>query len=53
MVCYTAEHLGDLTPANEIVELAWFTPADSERVTEAEPQVMDRLVAAGQMVAKR
>jgi hypothetical protein len=32
------------------VEVAWFTGADYGRVTVAEQQVMDRLVAEGQMV---
>lgn len=50
MACYTAEHLGDLVPANEIAEVGWFTVADYGRVTLAEQQVIDRLVADGQMV---
>lgn len=50
MACYTAEHLGDLVPANEIVEVGWFTAADYGRVTVAEQQVIDRLMADGQMV---
>ena len=50
MACYRAEHHGDLAPANEIVELGWFTPADYGRVTRAEQQVIDLLVADGQMV---
>lgn len=50
MACYTAEHLGDLVPTNEIAELGWFTVADSGRVTAAEQQVIEQLVADGQMV---
>jgi 8-oxo-dGTP diphosphatase len=50
MTCYTAEHVGDLVPANEIVEVGWFTVADYARVTVAEQQVIDRLVTDGQMV---
>ena len=50
MACYTAEHHGDLAPANEIVELGWFTRADHGRVTRAEQQVIDFLVTDGQMV---
>ncbi|HEU4676093.1 MAG TPA: NUDIX domain-containing protein [Motilibacteraceae bacterium] len=52
MSCYTAAHLGalgDLVPAGEVVELGWFTVADYARVTVAEQQVIDLLVARGQM----
>lgn len=49
MSCYTTAHLGDLVPAGEVVELGWFTVADYGRVTVAEQQVIDVLVARGQM----
>ncbi len=52
MTCYTAEYVGDLVPANEIVEVGWFTLADYGRVSFAEQQVMDRLVTNGQMSAE-
>jgi hypothetical protein len=50
MTCYTAEHMGDIVPANEIAEVGWFTVADYGRLTSAEQQVIDQLVVAGQMV---
>jgi 8-oxo-dGTP pyrophosphatase MutT (NUDIX family) len=48
MACYTAAHVGDPVPTNEIVEVGWFTVADYGRVTVAEQQVIDRLVAERQ-----
>lgn len=50
MTCYNAEHLGHLVPAGETVEVGWFTVADYARVTVAEQQVMEGLVADGLMV---
>ena len=49
MTCYTAAHQGDLVPSGEIAEVGWFTLADYGRVTVAEQQVIDLLVARGQM----
>jgi hypothetical protein len=50
MACYSAEHRGEPAPANEVVEVGWFTAADYDRVTRAEQQVIDLLVERGQMV---
>ncbi len=50
MTCYSADHLGDLVPADEIVEVGWFTIADYGRVTVAEQKVIDRLVADDRML---
>lgn len=33
MACYDAQHFGELTPSNEVVEIAWFTIADVPRTT--------------------
>lgn len=37
-------------PANEVVEVGWFTAADYDPATRAEQQVMDLLVERGQLV---
>jgi 8-oxo-dGTP pyrophosphatase MutT (NUDIX family) len=49
MRCYTAAHEGEPAPASEIVELAWVTADDDDRVTRAEQQVIDLLVREGRL----
>lgn len=44
------EWRGEPAPANEVVEVGWFTAADYDRVTRAEQQVIDLLAERGQMV---
>lgn len=39
-IAYTADHEGEAHPSMEVVELAWVTTADAERVTDAERQIM-------------
>ncbi|MFI6097700.1 NUDIX domain-containing protein [Lentzea sp. NPDC051213] len=47
MTCYTASFGGELKPANEIAELAWFTAADVDRVSPVTRIIFDHLVSAG------
>lgn len=41
--CYTGGHEGELKPQGEIEELAWFTSADTSRLTEMGIKVIDFL----------
>ncbi|WP_274361258.1 NUDIX hydrolase [Paenibacillus thermotolerans] len=45
MACYFAEYEGELRPASEIDELAWFAHKDKERVSPVSRLVFDRLHA--------
>lgn len=47
MICYTADHRGELTPSREIAEKAWFRHADRDRVSAVDEMVFDALHAAG------
>ncbi|MFC4120786.1 NUDIX hydrolase [Nonomuraea zeae] len=47
MICYTAGHRGELVPAQEIEEKAWFRHADRDRVTEVDAMVFDALHEQG------
>ncbi|MFI8232277.1 NUDIX domain-containing protein [Streptomyces sp. NPDC085900] len=47
MICYTADHRGELTPSREIAEKAWFTYADRDRVSAVDAMVFDALHTAG------
>lgn len=47
MVCYSAEHDGDLAPASEIEELTWTTSADVDRCPPAGQQVLRYLNSLG------
>jgi uncharacterized protein (TIGR00730 family) len=47
MVCYSAEHDGDLAPAAEIEELTWTTSADADRCPPAGQQVLGYLHSMG------
>ena len=52
MICYTAEHLGELVPDHEIAELAWLAwlaYADRDQVSPPDQLVLDALHAAGQL----
>jgi len=50
MIAYTADYAGDLQPASEIAEIAWFGYADYDRVTPAAQHFFDQLRAARQLV---
>ncbi|MFI5823892.1 NUDIX domain-containing protein [Streptomyces rishiriensis] len=50
MFCYTAEHGGELAPAREIAEKAWFRYADRHRVSAVDGMVFDALHRAGRLV---
>lgn len=45
-IAYTADHSGTPEPRMEVVELAWVTSADGDRVTDAERQLFRTLRAA-------
>ena len=49
MICYPAEHLGELVPDHEIAELAWLAYADRDQVSPPDQLVLDALHAAGQL----
>ncbi|MET9227540.1 NUDIX domain-containing protein [Lentzea sp. NPDC003310] len=47
MTCYSAGFTGELAPASEIAELAWFTAADADRVSPVTRVVFDHLKGTG------
>ncbi|MFI6407931.1 NUDIX domain-containing protein [Streptomyces sp. NPDC050548] len=47
MICYTADHRGELIPASEIAEKAWFRYADRRRVSAVDALVFDALHEVG------
>ncbi|MEH0625081.1 NUDIX domain-containing protein [Streptomyces stelliscabiei] len=49
MICYTADHRGELTPSREIAEKAWFRYADRDRVSAVDEMVFDALHEAGRL----
>jgi len=49
MICYTADHSGELIPSREIVEKAWFRYADRDRVTAVDAMVFDALHETGRL----
>ncbi|WP_042408844.1 NUDIX hydrolase [Streptacidiphilus carbonis] len=49
MICYTADHRGDLAPAHEIAEMAWFDYGRRDRVSPADRMVFDALHEDGQL----
>lgn len=49
MICYTAEHRGELIPSREIAEKAWFRYADRGRVSAIDALVFDVLHDAGRL----
>ncbi len=49
MICYTADHSGDLVPSREIAEKAWFRYADRERVSVVDAMVLDALHESGRL----
>jgi 8-oxo-dGTP pyrophosphatase MutT (NUDIX family) len=46
-IAYSAEHHEEPRPSMEVVELAWVTTADGDRVTDAERQIMAILHGRG------
>jgi hypothetical protein len=49
MICYTADHRGELTPSREIAEKAWFRYADRGRVSAVDEPAFDALHEAGRL----
>jgi len=49
MICYAADHRGELTPAREIAEKAWLRYADRGRVSAVDAMVFDALHEAGRL----
>ena len=47
MICYAADFSGQITPRNEIAEIAWVGYDEGDRVTGAERQLFATLQAAG------
>jgi len=47
MICYTADHHGELIPSREIAEKAWFRHADRHRVSAVDELALDALHEAG------
>lgn len=41
MACYEAAHIGELTPSNEVEEIAWFTTTDKHRTTPMGCMILD------------
>ena len=50
MICYTADHSGDLVPSREIVEKAWFGYVDRARVSVVDAMVLDALHESGRLI---
>ncbi len=49
MICYAADHSGDLIPSREIAEKAWFGYADRARVSVVDAMVFDALHESGRL----
>lgn len=49
MICYTADHRGELTPSREIAETAWFRYDDRNRVSAVDEMAFDALHEAGRI----
>ncbi|MFF7378851.1 NUDIX domain-containing protein [Streptomyces massasporeus] len=49
MICYTADHHGELIPSREIAEMAWFRYADRGRVSAIDGLVFDLLQETGRL----
>lgn len=47
MTCYTATFAGELKPASEIAELAWFTATDVGRVSPVTRVIFSHLESSG------
>ncbi|MFG2798405.1 NUDIX hydrolase [Streptomyces pseudovenezuelae] len=47
MICYTADHRGELTPSREIAEKAWFRHTDRNRVSAVDELVLTALHESG------
>jgi 8-oxo-dGTP pyrophosphatase MutT (NUDIX family) len=49
MICYAADHRGELIPSREIAEKAWFRYADRDRASVVDGLVFDALHEAGRL----
>lgn len=49
MICYAADHRGDLVPSREIAEKAWFRYTDRPRVSVVDAMVFDALHESGRL----
>lgn len=49
MICYSADHRGELIPSREIAEMAWFRYADRDRVSVIDGLVLDVLQETGRL----
>lgn len=49
MICYTADHRGELIPSREIAQKAWFRYADRHRVSAVDELVFDALHETGRL----
>jgi hypothetical protein len=47
MICYCADHIGDLRPDSEIEEVAWLSSTDRGRCAPAAQRVLDAIHARG------
>ncbi len=47
MDCFSANYVGEISPSNEIEEVAWLTHADNDKGSEAFRLVLDWLRAQG------
>ena len=50
MICYTANHQGDLIPSREIAEKAWFSYAQRNQTSQPDQLVFDTLHKTGQLL---
>ena len=49
MICYSADHRGELVPSREIAEKAWFRHEDRTRVSVVDALVLDALHETGRV----
>ena len=49
MTCYAADYSGTLAASSEIVELAWLSYADRDRVSPVDQIIFDRLHGGGEL----
>ena len=49
MICYSADHRGELVPSREIAEKAWFRHEDRNRVSVVDALVLDALHETGRL----
>jgi 8-oxo-dGTP pyrophosphatase MutT (NUDIX family) len=53
MICYTADHRGELIPSREIAEKAWFCYGDRHRVSAVDALAFDALHESGGLSSSR